>query len=172
MGLRGLKKERKGGTFLDEGALKPTGKLREGERRPEFVVTRPIVFEVGAPGSGMCVWVPPGYVTDGYSLPGRILQWFQPEHANWLLPAILHDWLYDTGRVPRDMCDRILLQGMREVGVAAWQRFFVYRAVRLGGGGGYGRPIPLNLSIVEASRDAAVADAVLAYLKETTHAPE
>lgn len=172
MALRGIKSANKGGTFLDEGALRATGRQREGEGRPEYVVTRPIVFEIGAKGSGMCVWVPASYITDGYSLPGRFLQWWQPEHANWLLPAILHDWLYDTGRVPRDMCDRILLQAMREVGVAAWQRFIVYRAVRLGGGGGYGRPTPDNLSIVNASRDAAVADAVLAYLKETTNDPE
>lgn len=163
MGLGGIAKKK--GTFLDEGALTPTGRKREGAFREEYIVTSPIVFESGAPGSGLIVWVPAGYVTDGYSMPGRLLQLFQPKHANFLLPAILHDWLYDLGLCPRDMADRMLLQAMREVGVAAWQRFIVYRAVRFGGAGGFGKPEVANMDLVRNHKNGGVSAAVLKHLK-------
>ena len=63
---------------------------------------QPIAFELGAPGSGLIIYVPAGYITDGFSMPGKALQAFQPRSANFLLPSILHDWLYDTGLVPRE----------------------------------------------------------------------
>lgn len=155
------------GRFLSDAALVDTGGFRipNLRLRPEKKLAEPIVFEIGERGSGLLVTVPAGYITDGYSMPGVLLQLFQPRSARYLLPAILHDWLYDAGTVPRDMADRILLEGMRAVGVAAWQRFLVYRAVRLGGGGGFGKPLPLNLGIVTQARASGLDVAVLAFLK-------
>lgn len=161
---------RTGGEFLSDAALVPTGEYRlpNLKRRPEFTLAEPIVFEIGGAGSGLQVVVPAGYVTDGYSLPGMALQLFQPRSANYLLPSILHDWLYDAGLVPRAMADRILLQAMRAVKVAAWQRGLVYTAVRLGGGGGFNRPLPINLEIVRKARTLGAGAALLAYLREIT----
>jgi hypothetical protein len=162
-----LAEGRKSGEFIADADLEFTGtyRLPGQQRRPEKRLVAPIVFELGARGSGFFITVPQGYITDGYSLPGRMLQLFQPASATFLLPAILHDWLYDVGSVPRDMCDRILLQAMRAVGVAAWQRFFVYRAVRFGGAGGFAQPLPVNLACVRQARESRAFDALLAHLK-------
>lgn len=158
---------RKGGAFLADAALAPTGAFRlPGQAlRPEMRLAEPVVFELGATGSGFFITVPAGYVTDGYSLPGRLLQAYQPRAATFLLPAILHDWLYDVGCVPRDICDRVLLQAMRAVGVAPWRRFLVYRAVRFGGAGGFARPLPINLACVRQARESRAFDALLAFMK-------
>lgn len=162
-----LADERKGGAFLADAALSATGQFRlpGQELRPERKLVEPIVFELGATGSGLFITVPRGYVTDGYSMPGRLLQLFQPRTATFLLPSILHDWLYDTGLVPRDMCDRILLQAMRSVGVAKWQRTLVYAAVRLGGWGGFAIPLPVNLACVRKARESRAFDALLVFMK-------
>ncbi len=163
-----LAADRKGGAFLRDAALKPTGAYRLPglALRPEMRLVEPIVFEVGARGSGLFITVPAGYITDGYSMPGRLLQAKQPKGANYLLPAILHDWLYDVGTVPRDMCDRILLQAMRAVGVEKLHRFVVYRAVRLGGAGGFAKPLPINLACVRRARESQAFDALLAIMKK------
>lgn len=158
---------RKGGDFLADGALELTGgyRLPNQKRRPEHRLVDPIVFELGAPGSGLLIYVPAGYVTDGYSMPGRLLQLFQPHSARYLLPAILHDWLYDTGMVPRAVADRILLQAMRSIRVPEWQCQLVYRAVRFGGGGGFADPLPINLDIVARAPTLGASAALLTYLK-------
>ena len=163
---------RKGGAFLSDIVLQPTGAYRLPglQRRPEMRLVEPVVFELGAAGSGFFITVPAGYVTDGYSLPGRLLQHFQPKDGRNLMPAILHDWLYDVGSVPRDVCDRILLQAMRAIDVDRVQRFCVYRAVRFGGAGGFAQPLPVNLASVRRARASRAFDALLAHLKsEISH---
>lgn len=165
-----LASSRKGGAFLADAALVATGAYRLPglQLRPEKRLVAPIVFEMGAAGSGFFITVPAGYVTDGYSLPGKLLQAWQPESAGYLLPSILHDWLYDVGTVPRDICDRVLLQAMRAVGVAPWQRFVVYRAVRFGGAGGFAQPLPINLACVRQARESRTFDALLAFMQKET----
>lgn len=160
------KAERKAGEFLSDAALEATGEFRKGRaRRPEYRLVEPVVFELGGKGSGTALIVPAGYITDGYSMPGRLLQMFQPHGARWLLPSILHDWLYDAGLVPRAFADRVLLHAMRAVGVSKARSFLVYWAVRLGGWGGFNRPYARNLDVVALARQLDVPAAVIAYLK-------
>ncbi len=168
------KDARKSGEFLSDAALELTGGYRlPGRRlRPERRLVEPIVFELGGEGSGVQIVVPRGYITDGYSMPGALLQAFQPHTARWLQPAILHDWLYDAGLVPRGVADRVLLHAMRAAGVSKPRAFIVYWAVRLGGRGGFGKPEPANLALVRDARTAGVRDAIFAFLKnqeETRH---
>lgn len=165
--MSATKAARKAGEFLSDAALVETGEFRlPGRRlRPERRLVEPVVFELGGDGSGVTITVPSGYITDGYSMPGALLQVFQPHTARWLLPAILHDWLYDAGLVPRAVADRVLLHAMRAVGVSKPRAFIVYWAVRLGGKGGFGRPEPSNLALVRAARTAGVRDAIYAFLK-------
>lgn len=165
---------RKAGAFLSDGALELTGEFRRtgyGGKRYERRLVQPIVFEVGATGSGLIVYVPAGYITDGFSMPGTLLQLFQPHSARYLLPSILHDWLYDTGLVSRGIADAVLLQAMRAVGAAGWQAKLVYFAVRLGGWGGFGKPLPVNLDIVDGAPALGVSEAIVAYLA-TLKTPE
>lgn len=157
---------RKGGAFLSDLALELTGQFRQtgAGQRAEKRLVNPIAFELGAPGSGLIIYVPTGYITDGFSMPGKALQAFQPHSARFLLPAILHDWLYDTGLVPRAVADRVLLQAMRAVGAPEWQCMAVYLGVRAGGRGGFGLPLPVNMAIVREARTLGVSNALLAYL--------
>lgn len=141
--------------------------------RTEYRLAEPVVFNLGAGGSGLVLYVPRDYVTDGFSMPGVLLQMFQPSDPVYLLPAILHDWLYDAGLVPREMADLVLLCAMRAVGVPDWKRRAVYAAVRIGGQGGFGRPLPVNMDIVRAARANGVSIAIRQYLmtlaKEAPH---
>lgn len=157
---------RKSGAFLSDATLELTGGFRRTwfAKRYERRLVAPIVFELGAPGSGLIIYVPAGYITDGFSMPGTLLQLFQPHSARYLLPSILHDWLYDTGLVSRGIADAVLLQAMRAVGAAGWQAKLVYFAVRLGGWGGFGKPMPENLDIVDAAPGLGVGEAIVAYL--------
>lgn len=171
-----LASARKAGAFeTPEPQLEPTGTQRRTGlgMRTDRRLLAPIAFELGAPGSGLIIYVPAGYITDGYSLPGLALQAFQPASARYLMPAILHDWLYDVGLVPRAMADRVLLHAMRAVGVPEWQCLPVYAAVRAGGWGGFAKPLPVNLDIVRQARANGVTDALLAHLntlgKEPVH---
>jgi hypothetical protein len=142
--------------ILRKGDLEATGGYRDSdENRPEFMLTRDIVFEVDHPGSGLAVIVPAGYVTDRFSLPG-LIQSFQPDHEKWLMPALVHDWLYDVGRVKRYRADSIFSQAMKASGVKWWHRAGAFTGVRLGGGKGYGKPEKNNQILVRRAREQGV----------------
>lgn len=48
--------------------------------------------------------------------------------------AILHDWLYATGTVPKAQADSYLREGLINEGCGAWQAFKAYYAVKMFGG--------------------------------------
>jgi hypothetical protein len=135
--------------LLKDGDLEPTGGLREG--RPEYMLMRDIIFEAWSPGSGMAVIVPAGYVTDRFSLPG-LLKSFQPSQEKWLMPALIHDWLYDVGQIPRSKADSIFSQAMAAAGAKWWHRYGAFVGVRFGGSSGFGKPTSLNRELVERAR--------------------
>jgi hypothetical protein len=174
MGGLSLAAARKGGAFeTPEPLLELTGEARRTGlgMRVERRLAAPLAFEMGAAGSGLILYVPAGYVTDGYSMPGLALQAFQPSSPRYLMPAILHDWLYDAGLVSRAMADLVLLQAMRAVGVPEWQCLPVYLAVRAGGWGGFAKPLPVNLDIVRQARANGVSAALLAHLNQLMKEP-
>lgn len=136
------------------GGRRKTGWGWRVERR----LLEPVSFRCSVAGFDLSVEVPAGYITDGYSMPGMLLQVFQPSDPIYLLPPILHDWPYDVGILPREVADLMLLQAMRAVGVPEWQCIAVYGAVRVGGGGGYGKPLPVNMDIVREARAKAALE--------------
>jgi hypothetical protein len=87
--------------------------------------------------------VPKHFVSDWASVPG-LLDGIVPAFGPYAPAAVLHDWLYATaglfGYFTRAECDRIFLDLMAELGVPWWKRSLMYRAVRLGGGSGFGSP--------------------------------
>lgn len=98
-------------------------------------------YHVGSADSDVVICVPAGFVTDFASIPFGIRNLFPPM-GPWSRPAIIHDYLYDTGgeggRFTRLEADRIFAEALEVVGVPAWRRALMYRAVRIGGGGGWG----------------------------------
>ena len=87
--------------------------------------------------------IPAGTRIDFASSP-RIFWSIIPPTGEYDLAVAAHDWLYvaqphvrigKTGlrRMTRKEADDIMLDAMRQTGVAPWRRFLIYQAVRAGG---------------------------------------
>ncbi len=104
----------------------------------------PLTYHVGTENSLETITVPAGFETDFASVPWGVHNLFPPL-GPYARPAIIHDWIYAKGgKIPertytRKQADKIFLEAMEVVGVSWWKRSLMYRAVRLGGGGGWGR---------------------------------
>lgn len=121
--------------------------------RCQWMLITPLRYDVGAEGSGETITVPAGATTDLASIPRLAWSLFPPD-GPWLKAAVLHDFLYASrgscvlgafhGRrrerpYSRAEADDILREAMQVLGVGALQRGVIWSAVRLGGGGGWGR---------------------------------
>ena len=97
-------------------------------------------YRVGDAESSETIRVPAGFVTDFASIPWGLWNMFPPL-GPWARAAIVHDYLYETGglggKYTRKEADQVFREAMAVVGVPAWQRSVMYRAVRLGGGSGW-----------------------------------
>jgi hypothetical protein len=76
---------------------------------------------------------PQGFVTDFASVP-RFFWRIVPPWGRYSPAAVVHDYLYATGRVSRAEADRVFLSLMEQLGVPLWKRTVMYRAVRIFGG--------------------------------------
>lgn len=83
--------------------------------------------------------VPKGFVFDGASIP-PILWTFLHPMGRYRNAALVHDYLYSTGRVEKYRADDIFLEMMAKLKVPLHRRRLMYRAVQLFGRGGYQRP--------------------------------
>lgn len=91
--------------------------------------------------TGGFVFVPRGYRTDLASVP-RLPFAYWRTGGKAVLPAILHDHLYEHGEgISRKAADDVFLEAMKEVGDPAWPttRWLMYMGVRVGGGGAWRR---------------------------------
>lgn len=85
---------------------------------------------------GQPVLIPAGFLTDGASVP-RGLWNIIPPFGRYNKAALLHDFLYKTGRmnrarVTRKQADEIFLAAMVALDVPGWQRWAMYAGVRVG----------------------------------------
>jgi len=129
--------------LADEGDLQPLSSRRHGRR--EYRLTRDLLFRD--------VRVPAGFVTDKYSLPGRLIPaLWQPQHAKFATPAVIHDWLFETMLKTFEASNIIFLEAMKAAGVKAHHRCAAYRAVSLFGRSGYGLVDPDNVPLVRTVR--------------------
>lgn len=86
--------------------------------------------------AGRVFEVPAGMETDFSSVPRLpLLFWLAGDRAH--AAAALHDHLYTTGEVPRELADQVFLEAMAVSGVPAWIRHPMYWAVRAAGGSHY-----------------------------------
>ena len=85
------------------------------------------------------VIVPAGFVTDYASVPRAPLTY-------WLFggvgdeAAVVHDFLYEKGLVPRNVADEVYAEALAACAVPAWRRGPMWAAVRLFGAGRYTAP--------------------------------
>jgi hypothetical protein len=125
-------------TFLVQEVV---GKQRGG--RSCVRLQAPLMYCVGHEDSEERITVPAGFETDFASIPWGLWNLFPPWGA-YARPAIVHDYLYEVGgQIPgrcytRKQADGIFREAMGVVGVPAWRAAIMYRAVRLGGGSGWG----------------------------------
>ena len=95
-----------------------------------WIVREPLTYKVGI--SQDSITVPVGFVTDLASIPPA-LQSFIQQNGPYLLPAVVHDYLYWKQTCTRDQSDQILLLAMIEHAVPEAQRFAIYQAVHFAG---------------------------------------
>lgn len=125
--------------------------------RCKWGVAEPFTYQVR--GTHDLINVPPGFTTDLASIPSIVWPLLPPD-GPWVKAAVVHDFLYKTcGRglwqhdayaftrktckqgedcYTRDEADIILKQAMEDRGVGPFQRFLIYTAVHLFGGGSWG----------------------------------
>lgn len=88
-------------------------------------------YQVVTPG-GFAIVVPEGFETNLSSSP-RPLWWYLPPFGDYTPAAVVHDWLYFSGTVPRKEADTIFLAHMKACGVRPTQARLKYWAVRMFG---------------------------------------
>lgn len=107
-------------------------------------MSRVLVFDFAVPvpmpdGSVIEVLVPAGFEYDA-SIPNLALVRRiagSPYDPDLEAAACVHDWLYQTNWLPRDVADRIYLVLLRWAGVSEWRAWLHYRMLRMFGGAAY-----------------------------------
>jgi hypothetical protein len=81
--------------------------------------------------------VPAGFQTDLASVP-RLPLVFLLAGDCAREAAVVHDYLYSTHLVPRDVADAVLREASEVTGVPAWRRWLMWAGVRVGGSSHWG----------------------------------
>lgn len=84
--------------------------------------------------AGRTFVVPAGSLTDFASVP-RLMIAFLLTGDTAHEASALHDSLYQTHAVPRNVADAVLREAALVTGVPAWRAFLLWAGVRIGGGG-------------------------------------
>lgn len=96
-------------------------------------LNEPLLYEVGALGSGRLIEVPAGFVTDGATVP-RLLWSLLPAWGTYSRAAAVHDYLCKSlphrHAATRLAADRIFLDAMKVCGTGRLVRWIMYLAVR------------------------------------------
>lgn len=82
------------------------------------------------------ITVPAGFETDFASVP-RVPLLFDLLGAYGHAAAVLHDWLYRQGTLPREDADRVFYNALRSSGIARWRTWLLWGGARIGGRSSY-----------------------------------
>jgi hypothetical protein len=96
-----------------------------------WIVREALTYTIGI--SADSITVPVGFVTDFASIP-QALQSIIRQNGPYILPAVVHDYLYWKQACTRQQADQILLLGMIENEVREVHRTAIHGAVSLAGG--------------------------------------
>lgn len=101
--------------------------LRAG-RRPKVRLNEPLTVQLQ---NGDWLTVPAGFVTDLASTP--ILVWpILPPWDEYARAAVVHDYLFRTGKYGWAFSNKAMLHLMKEDGVDWWKQRFVFRGLQIG----------------------------------------
>lgn len=90
----------------------------------------PLVYESDVAGE---IIVPPKFSTDLASVP-RIPIVYEAVGNHACKAAVVHDFLYVTRTVSREIADAVFREAMEVQGVNGWRRWVMWMGVRAGGG--------------------------------------
>ncbi len=96
----------------------------------KWIVVQPLVYQSDV--AGKTFTVPAGFQTDLASVP-RLPVFFWLAGGTSNAAAVVHDYLYSTHLVPRDVADAVLREASAVTGVPAWRRWLMWAGVRIGG---------------------------------------
>lgn len=96
-----------------------------------WIVRQPLKYRIGV--SSQEIVVPAGFVTDFASIP-QALQSIIRANGNYILPAVVHDYLYWDQSCTRKQADQIFLLAMIENKVGALHQKAIHGAVAVAGG--------------------------------------
>ena len=82
------------------------------------------------------IMVPKGFITDGASIPVGF-RWLFPHGGPKFPAAVVHDYCYRTGCIPKEKADNIFKEVMLENEVPEWKAEIMYLAVKYVGGYSY-----------------------------------
>lgn len=102
----------------------------EHDQHGEWVLSSPLAYRSDV--AGQVIVAPSGFSTDFASVPRLPLAYLLFGGVA-TEPAVIHDYLYSTGILPRRLADAVLLEAMGTIGVPAWQRWPIWAAVRMAG---------------------------------------
>ena len=83
-----------------------------------------------------CVVVPPGFVSDGLTLP-KAARVVVDRQGPGLRAALIHDWMYINAYISKDFADKVFYDQLIDDGVPEWKAIIMYHAVKLFGEGNY-----------------------------------
>jgi hypothetical protein len=106
----------------------------DGQDDGKWIVGRDLVYQSDVAKAK--ITVPAGFKTDLASVPRLpVVYWLAGGTSS--KAAVIHDYLYTTGQVRRDMADAVLREASACIGVPAWRRWIMWAGVRLGGSSHY-----------------------------------
>jgi hypothetical protein len=103
----------------------------------KFKVCRPLTWAT-RDDLADAITVPEGFVTDLASFPNFLRDREEFDAIGASVPsAILHDFLYASGKFGKAFADEVFYHALRSCGVGKFTAWLMYMGVKLGGGGPY-----------------------------------
>lgn len=120
------KEEQISSGFIERGSFQ----WLQGKRKAKLKT--PVVYLDGEFG---LLEAPVGFITDFASIPRPLWKLDSPIEHDIVLPAVIHDWLYElrgaTG-ITRKQADDVFYRAMRDENAPLWKAWSRYWAVRIG----------------------------------------
>lgn len=120
--------------FMDELYMK----YMRGEERPWINM---LPFRFNSKVADRVITVPSGFPSDLASTP-RVPIIYEMFGNIAVEEAVLHDYLYTSGRESRAIADAVLREACEINGMSWWRRWGLWAGVRIGGSGHYTRTPP------------------------------
>lgn len=120
----------------------PDMRDNEGLADGRWVLLAPLVYESDV--AGRVITVPAGFPTDLASVP-RLPLVYSLCGGVARRPAVVHDYLYTSGRATRSVADAVFREASEVIGVPAWVRWLMWAGIRVGGSSHYAASPPAEV---------------------------